>query len=216
MTDQLSKPETDALSAHILVRQWRDKARQEEARGAEYETEVEVEMAHVEATVLRRCADELAAVAEVATTKFDEVSCKETACSWPECECPRKANTHSPEAVIYAFNKARELLVAAGFEETAALLHEHRPRIPAQGRSATRPDKFVGTTESLIELAGEIDAALADYLDYVGSHGEAPRYKKLAALLWDDKKGFPHWLRELAWRRAEPVERRVSRNRRSL
>lgn len=67
------------------------------------------------------------------TTKFDEVSCKQLAnCGWPECECPRNVK-HSTEAVTYAFNKARELLVAAGFEETAGILHDCRPALSATG-----------------------------------------------------------------------------------
>lgn len=61
-------------------------------------------------------------------TTFDEVGCKHSAdCGWPECDCPRKPKVHSDEAVNYAFNKARELLVAAGFVETAAILGDCRP-----------------------------------------------------------------------------------------
>lgn len=77
-----------------------------------------------------KSADELEITeAQVDTTTFDEVDCKHAAdCGWPECDCPRKPKVHSGEAVNYAFNKARELLSAAGFVETAAILDDCRLR----------------------------------------------------------------------------------------
>ncbi len=52
-------------AAHILVRQWRDQARQIEARCDEYETAQEIELDRERANVLRQCADELVAVSKV-------------------------------------------------------------------------------------------------------------------------------------------------------
>lgn len=93
------------------------------------------------------------------STKFDEVSCEQLAnCGWPECECPRNFK-HSPEAVSYAFNKARELLVAAGFEETAAILHECKPRA---SRSAPVPPADVALRKAALKI---VDHEIASMID---------------------------------------------------
>lgn len=97
---------------------------------------------------------------KVISTSLDQVSCKELSnCGWPECDCPRRIDAHSPEAVAYAFNKASELLVSAGFQETASLLQSCRPT-PSPIAQSSEGEGAVAATPSMREA---LEEALAEH-----------------------------------------------------
>jgi hypothetical protein len=121
-----------------LIAKWRAAAERHESMAREPDMDAQEYTLHDEAYhVYTQCADDLATfnVAPISqpsndlrTVRFNEVACRQTEnCGWPECDCPRKIEAHSPEAVSYAFAKADELLVAAGFTDTAAILKDFKP-----------------------------------------------------------------------------------------
>lgn len=120
------------------------------------------------------------------TTNFDQVGCQHlSSCGWPECNCPRKTAAHSDEAVNYAFNKARELLVGAGFTETAAILNECRPGI-------------LGVAQTWQDISTAPKGGEVKFMDlwWVHNAGEHESYRR-PDCFWHT--GFEGWVWDGIW-----------------